>query len=328
MEVDDLVLFYKGREASEIEGKFVYAGRLLYKQYSRDLGLSLWPPKLGEEPWVCIFFLKDLKPVYIPISIIADAADYEKGFVVQGFMPLKQDATRKLIQQYGSVEYFLTTYASKREYSKTDAQKLIEKAPLDRIDVQVLGLSARGYNTLRRMNIDTIQQLIDCTDKDLLSLRNMGVTTLADIGNKLNSYINTMLGTGNWNSQSNRVSVNTESILSPPLEGIRIPPTLDEAFNRLFAMLKNPRQSKILRFRYGLDDGVPRTLEEVGQYFYTPITRERVRQIQKKALRKLYHPSRRHILDDIERPFVLLLQQAGGWYQDRGYQDRLRPTAD
>ena len=114
MGIDDLVLFYKGREGNEREGKFVYAGRLLHKQYNKDLGLSLWPLKPGEEPWVCIFFLRDLKPVNIPISVIADAADYSKGFVVQGFMPLKQEATRKLMQQFGSVERFLSAYTRER----------------------------------------------------------------------------------------------------------------------------------------------------------------------------------------------------------------------
>ena len=50
------------------------------------------------------------------------------------------------------------------------------------------------------------------------------------------------------------------------------------------------REAKVLRLRFGLDDGRPRTLEEVGQEF--GVTRERIRQIEAKALRKLRHPSR------------------------------------
>ena len=67
-----------------------------------------------------------------------------------------------------------------------------------------------------------------------------------------------------------------------------------------FAMLKKqlisildtltPREEKVLRLRYGIDDGKPRTLEEVGKEFN--VTRERIRQIEAKALRKLRHPSR------------------------------------
>ena len=57
-----------------------------------------------------------------------------------------------------------------------------------------------------------------------------------------------------------------------------------------------PREEKVLRLRYGLDDGRPRTLEEVGKEFN--VTRERIRQIEAKALRKLRHPSRSKRLKD------------------------------
>ncbi|MBR2623111.1 MAG: RNA polymerase sigma factor RpoD [Clostridia bacterium] len=57
-----------------------------------------------------------------------------------------------------------------------------------------------------------------------------------------------------------------------------------------------PREEKVLRLRYGIDDGKPRTLEEVGKEFN--VTRERIRQIEAKALRKLRHPSRSKKLKD------------------------------
>ena len=50
------------------------------------------------------------------------------------------------------------------------------------------------------------------------------------------------------------------------------------------------REAKVLKLRFGLEDGKSRTLEEVGQRF--DVTRERIRQIEAKALRKLRHPSR------------------------------------
>lgn len=57
-----------------------------------------------------------------------------------------------------------------------------------------------------------------------------------------------------------------------------------------------PREEKVLRLRYGLTDGKMHTLEEVGEEF--DVTRERIRQIEAKALRKLRHPSRSKVLKD------------------------------
>ena len=56
------------------------------------------------------------------------------------------------------------------------------------------------------------------------------------------------------------------------------------------------REEKVIRLRFGLEDGKARTLEEVGQMF--GVTRERIRQIEAKALRKLRHPSRSRKLKD------------------------------
>lgn len=67
---------------------------------------------------------------------------------------------------------------------------------------------------------------------------------------------------------------------------------------QLFEVLESltDREQKVLRLRFGLDDGKIRTLEEVGQVF--DVTRERIRQIEAKALRKLRHPSRSKKLKD------------------------------
>jgi hypothetical protein len=115
MEYNDLILFYKGREGEEREGKLVFAGKLLYKQQSRELGLALWPPKIGEEPWTCIFFLKDLKPIYIPISELADLAGYSKNFIVQGFMPVSDQGVVNITKKFGNVDNFIKHYSANGE---------------------------------------------------------------------------------------------------------------------------------------------------------------------------------------------------------------------
>ena len=66
---------------------------------------------------------------------------------------------------------------------------------------------------------------------------------------------------------------------------------LEEVMNTL-----TPREAKVLKLRFGLEDGKARTLEEVGREF--DVTRERIRQIEAKALRKLRHPSRSKKLKD------------------------------
>jgi RNA polymerase primary sigma factor len=66
---------------------------------------------------------------------------------------------------------------------------------------------------------------------------------------------------------------------------------IEEALNNL-----TPRERDVLKMRFGLDDGYSRTLEEVGRHF--KVTRERIRQIEAKALKKLRHPSRSRKLRD------------------------------
>ncbi|MGL6115484.1 RNA polymerase sigma factor RpoD [Cetobacterium sp. SF1] len=72
---------------------------------------------------------------------------------------------------------------------------------------------------------------------------------------------------------------------------------LREQLNDVLKTLSS-REEQVLRYRYGLDDGSPKTLEEVGKIF--KVTRERIRQIEVKALRKLRHPSRRKKLEDFK----------------------------
>ena len=70
-----------------------------------------------------------------------------------------------------------------------------------------------------------------------------------------------------------------------------LPIQIDDVLSTL-----TPRERRVLQLRFGLEDGRSRTLEEVGKEF--SVTRERIRQIEAKALRKLRHPSRSRKLKD------------------------------
>jgi RNA polymerase primary sigma factor len=84
-----------------------------------------------------------------------------------------------------------------------------------------------------------------------------------------------------------------ESMASPQDEANR--EMLREQMQDILDSL-SPRESEVLALRFGLKDGESHTLEEVGRHF--GVTRERVRQIEAKALRKLRHPTRSRKLRD------------------------------
>ena len=76
--------------------------------------------------------------------------------------------------------------------------------------------------------------------------------------------------------------------MSSPSENV-VTHSLEETTRKVLATL-TPREERVLRMRFGIGENSDHTLEEVGQNF--EVTRERIRQIEAKALRKLRHPSR------------------------------------
>ncbi|HUL33440.1 MAG TPA: RNA polymerase sigma factor RpoD [Candidatus Eisenbacteria bacterium] len=81
--------------------------------------------------------------------------------------------------------------------------------------------------------------------------------------------------------------IEDKAVISPSEAAMNL--SLKEKMSSVLKKL-SPREERIIRMRFGFEDGNPRTLEEVGQVF--AVTRERIRQIEAKALRKLRHPSR------------------------------------
>jgi len=85
--------------------------------------------------------------------------------------------------------------------------------------------------------------------------------------------------------------IEDKAVISPSEAAMNL--SLKEKMASMLLKL-SPREERIIRMRFGFEDGNQRTLEEVGQVF--AVTRERIRQIEAKALRKLRHPSRSHLV--------------------------------
>jgi len=85
--------------------------------------------------------------------------------------------------------------------------------------------------------------------------------------------------------------IEDKAVISPSEAAMNL--SLNEKIASILKTL-SPREERIIRMRFGFEDGNQRTLEEVGQVF--AVTRERIRQIEAKALRKLRHPSRSHLV--------------------------------
>ena len=115
--------------------------------------------------------------------------------------------------------------------------------------------------------------------KDVLRINQDPISLETPIGEEEDSHLGDFIQDQNITSP---VDAASQTLLREQLENVLS--TLSE------------RESKVLKLRFGLEDGHPRTLEEVGKAFN--VTRERVRQIEFKALRKLRHPSRSKKLRD------------------------------
>ena len=95
------------------------------------------------------------------------------------------------------------------------------------------------------------------------------------------------LSASKTNPKTGHDFIEDQQIVSPAEAVIRL--SLKEQTDSVLKTL-TPREEKVIKMRFGVGDGSEHTLEEVGQSF--AVTRERIRQIEAKALRKLRHPSR------------------------------------
>lgn len=156
--------------------------------------------------------------------------------------------------------------------------------------IGVLGLPIRLENALRKADIYRLGELYDYPEKKLYKIKNLGqksVNYLSSIKSKL------IFGAESYESPLKSVTEAKSHTI----------PT-DNLINNLVKRCGDARHTEIIQRRYGLLNGEKETLEEIGESY--GITRERVRQIQKKAIKKLQHPStlsRKPIIDLLEQLF-------------------------
>jgi len=150
--------------------------------------------------------------------------------------------------------------------------------------IEILNMPTRVENILKIRGITTIEDFTNCPLEKIYKFRNVGEKSLKYLADIMKNISN-----GLDDSDNHKAKVFVKSTVAK--QGRKpepsIPPEL--LVDLLLDRAGNDRPKKIIQARYGLQNGGKETLEEVGHWF--GITRERVRQIQEKTLKKMQHPS-------------------------------------
>ena len=193
-----------------------------------------------------------------------DKFDYEKGFKFSTYATwwIRQAITRALADQSRTIRIPVHMVETINKVSRTSRQLL-----------QKLGREPLPEEIAKEMKIP-VERV-----REIMKISQEPVSLETPIGEEDDSHLGDFI-------QDDHVMVPVDAATQTLLRE-----QLDEAMDTL-----TDREQKVLRLRFGLDDGRARTLEEVGKEF--DVTRERIRQIEAKALRKLRHPSRSRKLKD------------------------------
>ena len=212
----------------------------------------------------CMQFLDLIQEGNLGLLKAVEKYDYKKGFKFSTYATwwIRQAITRSIADQARTIRIPVHMVETINRLVRTSRQLL-----------QELGREPKPEEIAERMEIsvDRVREIMKIS-QDPVSLE-------TPIGEEEDSHLGDFI-------QDDNVEVPIDAATSKLLHE-----QLMEALSTL-----TEREQKVLRLRFGLDDGKPRTLEEVGREF--DVTRERIRQIEAKALRKLRHPSRSKKLKD------------------------------